>query len=261
VTAQKSPKWGVEIRSFLYTDDYGIDTYNWPHLFANGYAPLVDKNGLTFGGKAKGGSMPAFNNGGGIRVDVVRHLFPIAGGDYNRVDWSLGIGHRKYKTRESLGPYSGSFTDSAVVYQLNSLTQHFTQRYADIQTKAIYKVNGANGRCGVYLGFAMQMSLAFDGKIQEDFTSREVRWNTAGRDWSIIDKVDEHQNVPATKISYFSWGIPVGLFVKLSDHVLLLPEFSYWHNTNRKYYPDNFGTKKKSFSESGYLSIAIRYDW
>jgi hypothetical protein len=262
VNAQKSSKWGVEIRPFFYTDFYGIEAYNWPHLFADGYAPLVDKNSLSFGKEPKVGSINIPINGTGIRVDVVRHLFPIAGSDRNRVDWSLGVGYKGYKTKEIFSPDIPNIMDTAIVYQYNDLRLRYTQRYADLQTKAIYKIMGANSKCGVYFGFALQMSLALGGRIQEEFRVRENSWNSASRNWSINDKAPGYQNVPTKKINYFSWGIPFGLFFKLSDHVSLLPEFTYWHNTNRKYYyPDNFEGEKKTFSKGSSTTIALRYDF
>lgn len=259
--AQNLSKWGVEIRPFIYTDDYGIATYNWPHLFADGYAPMIDQNGLVFGSKPKEGSFPSLNDGWGVRVDIVRRLFPIKGSTYNRVDWSLGVGYRSFKTQTEHVPYNDGFKDTTVVYQLNSLKRKFSQRYVDVQSKAVYKIMKPESKFGLYVGVAMQLSLAVGGKVEEDFIGGEARWNTTSRTWMRNAGSAVQQNAPAKKISYFSWGIPVGLIIKLSKHMSLLPELTYWHNTNRQYhYPDNFGGRKKSFSESGYFSIAVRYD-
>jgi hypothetical protein len=228
-------------------------------MFKEGYQPYWN-NTLLFGTKPKGGSFPSFNNGWGLRADLVKRLLPISGTKNNRVDLALGIGYRRYSTdRESIP--DNDFRDTTTVYQLNSLKQTFTQHYADLQTKATYNLVEWNS-VGLYLGFAMQLSLALGGRIQEDFTVNEATWNTTSRSWKETGKLDLHQNVPAKKISYFSWGIPLGLSIKISDKFFLLPEISYWHNTNRKYiYPDTYIGNKKSFSESGYLSIGVRYNW
>ena len=121
---------------------------------------------------------------------------------------------------------------------------------------------GGAANTGFYFGFALPLSLALGGRIQEDFTANEATWNTASKSWIETGKADLHQNVPAKKISYFSWGIPVWLSIKPSDKLFLLPEICYWHNSNRKYvYPDNYIGNKKSSSEGGYLSIGVRYNW
>ena len=259
--AQQSSKWGIELRPFFYTDNYGIETYNWPHLFADGFTPLIDKNNLDFGGGPKGGSFSIPIDGAGVRVDVVRRLFPIAGSKNNRVDWSLGAGYRSYKTKKYFYPNDYLTNDTAITYQYNTLRLRYNQRYADLQTKAIYKIMGAKSTCGFYFGLALQMSLAMGGNIHEEFRVMEKWWESASSRWVYNDKGFDYQNAPAKKINYFSWSIPVGLFARVSDHISLLPEFSYSHNTNRKYYyPDNYEGKRKSFSQGCYISFAVRYD-
>lgn len=262
VCAQRSSKWGIEIRPFFYTDNYGIETYNWPHLFADGYAPLVDKNNLAFGSGPKGGSFSIGIDGAGARLDVVRRLFPIAGSKNNRVDWSLGVGYKSFKTKKDFSPEDPFPLDTAIRYQYNTLRLRYNQRYADLQTKAIYKIMGAKSTCGVYFGFALQMSLALGGNIHEEFRVSETWWDPASIRWAYNDHGFDYQNAPAKKINYFSWSIPVGLFARVSDHISLMPEFSYTHNTNRKYYyPDNYEGKRKSFSQGLYISFAVRYDF
>jgi opacity protein-like surface antigen len=258
--AQKLSNWGFEVKSFIFHDDYAISGDNWPYMFKEGYQPYWN-NTLRFGTKPKGGSFPSFNSGWGLRADLVKRLFPVSGTKNNRVDLALGVGYRRYSTNRESIP-DNDFRDTTTVYQLNSLNQTFTQHYADIQTRATYKLMAEDVRVGLYFGFALQLSLSLGGRIQEDLTANEATWNTASGSWKETGKLDLHQNVPAKKISYFSWGIPVGLSIKLSDKLFLLPEISYWHNTNRKYvYPDNYIGKKKSSSESGYLSIGVRYNW
>ncbi|MCS3799103.1 hypothetical protein [Niastella sp. OAS944] len=262
--AQRSSKWGIEIRPFFYTDNYGIETYNWPHLFADGYAPLVDKNNLEFGNGPKGGSFSIGIDGAGARLDVVRHLFPIAGSDNNRVDLSLGVGYKSYKTKKYFSPQYYYPKDTTIRYQYNDLRLRYNQRYADLQTRAIYKIMGAKSNTGFYFGFALQMSLALGGNIHEEFRNVEEWWNPppASVGWSSTDHGFSYNNAPAKKINYFSWSIPVGVITKVSDHISLLPEFSYTHNTNRKYYyPDNYEGKRKSFSQGCYISFAVRYDF
>jgi len=258
--AQKSSNWGLEVKSFIVHDDYGISGDNWPYMFKEGYQPYWN-NTLRFGARSKGGSFPSFNNGWGLRADLVKRLLPVSATKNNRVDLALGVGYRRYITNKESMP-DIDFRDTATVYPLNSLKQTFTQHYADIQTRAIYKLMGADANTGFYFGFALQLSLALGGRIQEDFTANEAKWNRATYSWIETGKTELHQNVPAKKISYFSWGIPVGLSIKLTDKLFVLPEISYWHNTNRKYvYPDNYIGNKKSSSESGYLTIGVRYNW
>lgn len=259
--AQKLSGWGIEVKSFIFTDTYGPGDREWPSLFNNGYYPLPYGSNLEFASRSKGGSFPVFKNGWSIRADLVKRLFPVSGTKNNRVDLALGIGYRRYISKDESSPIT-YYRDTTQVYQLNSLKRTYTQRYADIQTRAIYKLMEEDSKIGIYFGFALQLSLALDGRIQEDFKVNEASWNTAGSSWVETGKADMHQDVPAKKLSYFSWGIPVGLFIKVTDHLFLVPEISYWHNWNRKYvYPDNYGGHKRSFSESGYLTIGARYNF
>lgn len=224
----------VEINSHVYLESVSFTKEGWLRQFRSAYPPSAQNfdslnNNQSYVAYKKdwGGFRINVKGGYGIQVRGLRSLQLSQNNSSHEWLWKTGLGYRTFTiTSDPLSNYE-PWIDTTRTYFFESEKFQLRQGLIDLYNAIVYSPH--IGILHVSIGLGFQASFSINNKIKEDYSAREVRWNSSRHYWDYNTIADEVNILPARSTMMYSLTIPFGWGIDLSKRVSWEPGGEYFH--------------------------------